>query len=37
MELLIVEWNPPEDRRRVIDAFVRKRRRKTKRDQSELI
>jgi hypothetical protein len=23
IELLIVEWNPPSDRRRVIDAFVR--------------
>lgn len=22
IELLIVEWNPPSDKRRVIDAFV---------------
>lgn len=23
IELLIIEWNPPPDKRRVIDAFVR--------------
>jgi hypothetical protein len=22
IELLIVEWNPPENKRRVVDAFV---------------